>query len=208
MPGLPGSKDMQSLPPKVAQILAESAEAVKAIETLTPATDKLFAKEVASVLHSMKEIQSQDATKTGTVGSQPEPSLEGVSSSQELPVGRAAAVTGPSTDMNGAQAATADPFHAAIAEGLQRELGSQGPAGQLAKLQGNPLPSRRAGPAARSHTRHSMRELGFGIVEEEGKLQVTSTFSHLPDCRQSPDTNSPPWGTGLQCCHLQGGSVA
>lgn len=163
--GLPGSKDMQSLPPEVAQILAESVKAVEEIETLTPATDKLFAKEVANVLHSMKDIQSQDAASTGTVGSQPEPSLEGVLSSQEQPVGRAAALSGPSLDLNGAQPTTTDAFPADI----------QGPAGQLAKLQGNPLPSRRAGPAARSHSRRSMRELGFGIVEEEGKVQVTPT---------------------------------
>lgn len=45
-------------------------------------------------------------------------------------------------------------------------------AGRLPGSVGNPLPSRRAGPAARSHSRRSMREIGLGVVEEEGKVQV------------------------------------
>ena len=44
--------------------------------------------------------------------------------------------------------------------------------GRLPGPAGNPLPSRRAGPAARSHSRRSMREIGTGVVEEEGKVQV------------------------------------
>ena len=162
--GLPGSKEVQSVPPDVAQMFAEGAEA---IEGLTPPTNTLFAKEVADILHTMKTNQSHDAADISTVGSQPEPSLEGVLSDPIPSVSSAAALSGPAAESNGAQAATASTD--------QRDAGSQGPAGQLAKLQGpqgNPLPSRRAGPAARSQSRRSMRELGLGIVEEEGKVQV------------------------------------
>ena len=165
--GLPGSQGVQALPPDVAQILAQGAEA---IEGLTPPTSTLFAKEVADILHTMKTNKGHGAANTGSVGSQPEPSLEGVLSDQVPSVSSAAAS---SAESNGAQAATASTD--------QRDADSQGPAGQLAKLQGpqgNPLPSRRAGPAARSQSRRSMRELGLGIVEEEGKVQVIPSVYH------------------------------
>ena len=169
---LPGSTEAQALPPNVAQILAEGVEAVEAIEALAPASTQLFAKEVASVLHSMKEIHSQEAAESDALASQPEPSLEGVLSSQDPPVSNIAAASGSAADARDGQAAAAS--------GAQKDAGSQGTAGQLAKLQGsqgNPLPSRRAGPATRSQSRRSMRELGLGIVDEEGKVQV---FSWLP----------------------------
>ena len=167
--GLPGSREPQKLPPDMAQILAEGAEVVEAMKALTPAANnELFAKEVANVLHSMKSTVSHDAAETGAAGPEPEPSSGDALGSQVLgQMGKAAAAAAPAAESNGAPAA--------VTGTDLRAAGSQAPAGQLAKLQGpqgNPLPSRRAGPAARSHSRRSMHELGFGIVEEEGKLTV------------------------------------
>ena len=184
---LPGSAEAQALPPNVAQILAEGVEAVEAIEALAPASTQLFAKEVASVLHSMKEIHRQDAASSGASESQPKPSLEGVLSSKDPPVGGAAAVSGLTADSQGSQAAAPSTD--------QKDAGSQGMAGQLAMLPGpqaNPLPSRRAGPAARSQSRRSMRELGLGIVEEEGKVQVIPSCECLYNREILLETSS--WG--------------
>lgn len=205
--GLPSSRGLQSLPPDVAQILAEGIEAVETIEALTPAANELIAKEVANVLNGVKSEHDHSAphgpASNGFVRAQPKIQHEGVMSSQAQSSSAAAGMSGAIAEFNGANAAAASVNHRAA--GSQGPVGqlvslpapqgnalhspgtagqlanlpalqgslqpSQGPAGQLAKISA-PLPGRRAGPAARSHSRRSMRELGLGVVEEEGKVQV------------------------------------
>ena len=161
----------------MAQILAEGVEAAEASEALTPKTrDKLIVKEIDNAIHIFDDDGSQDPASIDAVGPQPAPISEAALVSQALEhLGRAGAVSGPAAEPNGVPAA-------AVAGADRRDAGSQGPAGQWVKLpgpQGNPLPSRRAGPAARSHSRRSMRELGSGIVEEDGKVSVRPSQTNL-----------------------------
>ena len=171
------------MPPDLARIIAEGVEAVEAIEASSvaaTAANDFFAKEVASVLKGVENGSCGSAAHAAPNRSAAELQPESSSAAEKLQgaLGRQAQAAGAAAASSGSVAASSSAAAAADAStGNHAAPGSSAaPAGQLAKLQGpagNPLPSRRAGPATRSHSRRSMRELGLGIVEEEGKAQVT-----------------------------------
>lgn len=181
------------MPPDLARITAEGVEAVEAIEASSvaaTAANDFSAKEVASVLKGVENGSCGSAAHAAPGRSAAELQPESSAAAEKLQgaLGRQAQAAGAAAASSGSVAASSSAAAAAAASsGNHAEPGSsaapagQGPAGQLAKLQGpagNPLPSRRAGPATRSHSRRSMRELGLGIVEEEGKAQVTCRHVH------------------------------
>lgn len=144
----------------------------------------MFAKGVANAIKEAKANgcchgPHQNAAAARALATQPDSGNASIGaentagSSNGQAVSTAAASPGLSSEANGASSAAAgsSSSHAASCSAV---LVAQGPAGQLSRPQGNPLPSRRAGPAARSHSRRALRDLGLGLVEEEGKVQVCS----------------------------------
>ena len=162
------------MPPDLARIIAEGVESVEAIEASSvaaTAANDFFAKEVAGVLKGVENGSSgsADHAAPGRIAAELQPESRSADEKLQGASGRQAQAASAAAASSGSVTASGSGNHAAPGS-------SAAPAGQLAKLQGpagNPLPSRRAGPATRSHSRRSMRELGLGVVEEEGKAQVT-----------------------------------
>ena len=145
--------------------------------------NNIFAKGASEALKGVENgcyhLPCSDEHILSSLGLPPDPSFsrprsdrphgsKGQSSSTDTPSPGLAARGGMST----AAAGSSDDHAASCGSAVA----ASGQAGRLPGPVGNPLPSRRAGPAARSYTRRSMREIGLGVVEEEGKLQVGSAI--------------------------------
>ena len=173
-PGQQGA-DPQATPQAVLPSFADGAEPSSAGLSM----NNVFAKGVSEALKGMENgcchLPCSDEHILSSLGLPPDPSFSRPRS--DRPIGSKGQSS--STDASSSGLAAGGCMSAAAAgssSDLAAPCGSAaagpGQAGRLPGPVGNPLPSRRAGPAARIHTRRSMREIGLGVVEEEGKVQV------------------------------------
>ena len=173
-PGQQGT-DPQAPPQAVLPAFADGAEPSSAGLSMNNAFAKGVSEALKGVENGCCHLPCSDEHILSSLGLPPDPSFarprserangsKGQSSSTDMSSSGLAAGLGAAAAAAGSSNDHAAPCGSAAA--------GPGQAGRLQGPVGNPLPSRRAGPAARSHTRRSMREIGLGVVEEEGKVQV------------------------------------
>ena len=166
------STDPQPIPQAVLPAFADGAEPSSAGLGVNNAFAKGVSEALKGVENGCCHLPCSDEHILSSLGLPPDPSFsrprsdrpngsKGPSLSTDTPT---SGLTAGSHMVPGSSSDHAAPCGSAAADAAQ--------AGRLPGPAGNPLPSRRAGPAARSHSRRSMREIGLGVVEEEGKVQV------------------------------------
>ena len=169
------SADSQATPHAVLPAFADGAEPSSAGLSM----NNVFAKGVSEALKGVENgcchLPCSDEHILSSLGLPPDPSFSRPKS--ERPNGSQGQALSTETSISGLAAggcmtAAAAGSSSDLATPCGSAAAGLGQAGRLPGPAGNPLPSRRAGPAARSHSRRSMREIGLGVVEEEGKVQV------------------------------------